>query len=51
VPASVPASMSQAASAPPLPGVPDAGGAASEPAQAAPSAPPDMERESGPQQQ
>ena len=46
-----PASMSQAASAPPFPVVPDAGGAASEPAQTAPYAPPDMERESGPQQQ
>jgi penicillin-binding protein 1A len=46
-----PASTSQAASAPPFPVVPDAGGAASEPAQTAPSAPADMERESGPQQQ
>jgi len=51
VPAPAPASTSQAASAPPFTAVPDAGGTASEPAQAAPSVPADMERESGPQQQ
>jgi penicillin-binding protein 1A len=49
--ASAPASTSQAGSAPSFSGAPDASGAASEPAQTAPSEPADVERESGPQQQ